>query len=162
MKTELDGGLRLAPAGADDLQYISGCIRESVLRSVTPEEAELSETWIDTTMAVAMDSLCNRRMDDDVFVLLDGGSAVGMLWMGVSRDQYTCEDTGYLLGIYVDPDLRGRGIGSELLGCAEEWCRDRGLPSMTLDSGCANTAARALYEKHGYSVRSEIMRRPLL
>ena len=81
--------------------------------------------------------------------------------MGVSRDQYTAEETGYLLGIYVSEELRGRGIGRELVSAAESWCVDKGLYTMQLDVSPCNEPAYSLYGSSGYTVRSAVMTKTL-
>ena len=162
MKTVLDGGLALRPAVAEDVPYMADCIRETLKASVPPEEAELADLWTDTMTAVALDSLSSRKMRDEAFILTDGDSRKGMLWMGISRDQYNAESTGYLLGIYVSPDIRRKGIGKELVACAESWCSDRGLAYMQLDVGSSNEAASALYSSAGYAPRSSVLTKQLL
>ena len=162
MKTVLDCGLALRPAMADDVPYMADCIRETLKASVPPEEAELADLWTDTMTAVALDSLSTRKMQDEVFILTDGDSRRGMLWTGISRDQYNAEPSGYLLGIYVDPSVRRRGIGKELVACAESWCSDRGLAYMQLDVGSSNEAASALYASMGYTPRSSVLTKQLL
>ena len=161
MKLVLDCGLALRPAEASDLPYVAECIRESLTASVTDAEAKLADLWSDTTVAVAVDSLSSRRMRDEAFILTDGTGNRGMLWMGVSRDQYTTEETGYLLGIYVSEELRGRGIGRELITAAESWCLDKGLYTMQLDVSPFNEPAYSLYGSSGYTVRSAVMTKTL-
>lgn len=161
MKLVLDCGLALRPAEASDLPYVAEGVRESLTASVTDAEAALADLWSDTTVAVAMDSLSSRRMGDEVFVLTDGKENKGMLWMGVSRDQYTAEETGYLLGIFVSRDLRGRGIGRELVSAAESWCIDKGLYTMQLNVSECNEPAYSLYTSSGYTVRSAVMTKTL-
>ena len=161
MKLVLDCGLALRPAEASDLPYVAECIRESLPASVTDAEARLADLWSDTTVAVAMDSLSSRRMGDEAFILTDGTDRKGFLWMGISRDQYNAESVGYVLGIFVAPELRRKGIGSEMIGCAESWCRDRDLLTMQLDVGETNRAALSMYESLGYGKRSSVMTKPL-
>ncbi|MBP5685103.1 MAG: N-acetyltransferase [Candidatus Methanomethylophilaceae archaeon] len=161
MKLVLDCGLALRPAEASDLPYVAECIRESLTASVTEAEAKLADLWSDTTVAVAMDSLSSRRMGDEAFILTDGTDRKGFLWMGISRDQYNAESVGYVLGIFVAPELRRKGIGSEMIGCAESWCRDRDLLTMQLDVGETNRAALSMYESLGYGKRSSVMTKPL-
>ena len=157
MKTDLKCGLALVPAEADDLRYVSECIRASVVASVRSNEASLSELWSDTTVAVALDNISERRMGDEVFVLKDGDARKGMLWMGISRDQYNAEPVGYLLGIYVDPSIRRKGIGTELMHAAEPWCAEHGLVEMQLNVGAANSSAVSFYESLGYGCRSSVL-----
>ena len=157
MKTVLDCGLALRPAMADDVPYMADCIRETLKASVPPEEAELADLWTDTMTAVALDSLSTRKMQDEVFILTDGDSRRGMLWMGISRDQYNAEPVGYLLGIYVDPSIRRKGIGTELMHAAESWCAEHGLVEMQLNVGAANSSAVSFYESLGYGCRSSVL-----
>ena len=43
------------------------------------------------------------------------------------------ERVGYVEGWYVDPDLRGRGIGRQLIKRAEQWTESRGLTELASD-----------------------------
>jgi len=89
----------------------------------------------------------------------DHGERTGILWMGVSRDQFTCEETGYLLGLFVIEEKRGKGLGRSLISCAEEWCKKNGLLSMTLNAGSSNKFAKDLYGRLGFEERSTVMRK---
>ena len=63
-----------------------------------------------------------------------------------------CEttDVGYLEGWYVDPDMRGQGIGRTLVLAAEAWARSRGCREMASDAELANTASQAAHQRLGY------------
>jgi len=82
--------------------------------------------------------------------------------MGVSRDQFTCDETGYVLQVYVEERLRRRGLGKALMGSAEEWCRKKGLFSLTLNVGSVNETAKQLYRSAGLSPRTVVMQKRLL
>lgn len=64
--------------------------------------------------------------------------------------------TWYVDALAVDPAWRRRGIARELLRDAERLAGPRPL---ALDTGLHNTAARALYERHGF-VEREVRRAP--
>lgn len=162
MEAVLADGIVIRKAGEDDLGFIADGIRESVLASVPPVESGLSDLWMDATVVMALESLSNRRMDDEVFIACDGDERVGSLWLGRSRDQYTCEETGYILGIHVVEGHRRRGIGRMLVRHAETWCRERGLISLALDVGAFNTSADSLYRGMGYEPRSTVLKKNLL
>lgn len=53
-------------------------------------------------------------------------------------------------GIAVDPDLRGRGVGSRLLTEIIAVALDHGCRSVRPDVIDVNPRARALYERHGF------------
>jgi RimJ/RimL family protein N-acetyltransferase len=54
------------------------------------------------------------------------------------------------LGMMVDAEWRGRGVGSALVAAAIEWARARGLHKLVLGVFPHNTAAIALYRKFGF------------
>ena len=68
---------------------------------------------------------------------------------------------GALIGIAVDEDWRGRGIGTALMHAAEDWARDRGLDMLELDVADANGDARRLYERLGYGLVAHTLVKPL-
>ncbi len=54
------------------------------------------------------------------------------------------------LGMAVDREWRGLGVGSALLAAAIEWARERGLHKLSLTVFAQNAAAIALYDKFGF------------
>lgn len=87
--------------------------------------------------------------DDDALhlVAVTGGRIVGTCRLVVAGDR---AKFGRLA---VAPDVRGRGIGSALLGESEHRARALGHDRMTLT---AQTAAMGLYERTGYVARGEV------
>ncbi|MDR0791576.1 MAG: GNAT family N-acetyltransferase [Methanomassiliicoccaceae archaeon] len=153
-------GHRLRMAGDDDMAFIMDCMRRSILLSVPDDEAKHSDLWMDDILNVTSIAMDGGMMRSELFVLEDHhGSREGMLWMGISRDQFTCEETGYLLGVFVNEELRGKGLGKALMGCAGDWCVEKGLLSMTLNVGFSNRAAMSMYGHLGFEERSTVMRR---
>jgi arginase len=59
----------------------------------------------------------------------------------------------YLAELYVVPDQRRRGLGLALMEAAMALARDRGADAMDLGTGEDDHAARALYERLGFSRR---------
>ena len=152
-------GYDLVRAESDDRDYIIGCMMETVVDSVPKEEKDLRDFWIDDILQIVSDDIDSGKMGNEVFKLVSEEGYAGMLWVGISRDQFTCDETGYLLGVYVEKDLRRRGIGTALVRAAERWCSSKGLMSMTLNVGSVNRAAVGLYESMGYKSQSVVMRR---
>jgi ribosomal protein S18 acetylase RimI-like enzyme len=155
-------GYALRTADENDMPYVMGCMKESILLSVPEDEAGLSDLWMDDILSVTSIAIGGNMMRSEMFVLCDeDNNRTGILWMGVSRDQFTCEGTGYLLGLFVNEELRRRGIGRALVGCAEEWCAANDLFSLTLNVGSSNSHAKSFYEHLGFGDRSAVMRRRL-
>jgi ribosomal protein S18 acetylase RimI-like enzyme len=67
--------------------------------------------------------------------------------------------TWYVNVLAVQPDLRGRGLGTRLLAPADERGRSLGKSGMSVIVSDANTGARQLYERCGYR---EIAARPMV
>ncbi|AKU08340.1 GNAT family N-acetyltransferase [Haloferax gibbonsii] len=63
--------------------------------------------------------------------------------------------------LYVAPEARGEGVGTELLERAHEWGRDRGCERAALSVHADNDAARSCYESMGYETRYLKLDRPL-
>ena len=84
------------------------------------------------------------RTADATVVADAGGEIVGMIHVEVSRFGFG------ELGMLVDRSWRGRGVGSALVGAAVAWGQGQGLHKLCLDVFATNTAAIALYRKHGF------------
>lgn len=65
----------------------------------------------------------------------------------------------YINAVATSPAFHGQGVGSRLLGCAEELARAAQASTLSLVVGEANERARRLYEKLGYA---SIARRPVV
>jgi GNAT superfamily N-acetyltransferase len=90
--------------------------------------------------------------------------AWGGLWRGVLIDILERDlSEGVLLmdGIFVDPDARGKGVGTALLDGIAHEARARNLAQVRLDVIDTNPRARALYERCGF-VAGEVQELGLL
>src|SRR5688572_14482579 len=59
--------------------------------------------------------------------------------------------TPYLEGWYVDDDLRGRGVGRELLRSIEEWARKHGFTELASDAELDNHASIDAHRACGFT-----------
>jgi GNAT superfamily N-acetyltransferase len=144
----------------DDREFFIDCMRKSILLSVTDAEAKHSGLWMDDILNVTSIAMDGNMMRSELFILENSDKKrAGILWVGMSKDQFTCEDTGYLLGLFVSEELRGKGIGRSLIGCAEDWCVQQDLLSLTLNVGNVNAGAKHFYDVLGFEDRSTVMRR---
>ncbi|HCJ49836.1 MAG TPA: GNAT family N-acetyltransferase [Microbacterium sp.] len=60
-----------------------------------------------------------------------------------------------LVGVYVAPDARGRGVFAELCAAAARFAAERGADALTLDVHVDNARARAAYAKVGFTPTGE-------
>jgi RimJ/RimL family protein N-acetyltransferase len=81
---------------------------------------------------------------DAAIVAVAGGRIVGHVHVEVSHS-----GTGEI-GMLVDANWRGRGVGSALLPAAIQWARAQGLHKLSLEVFPTNAPALALYRKCGF------------
>jgi ribosomal protein S18 acetylase RimI-like enzyme len=81
----------------------------------------------------------------NVVARLDGEPA-GMA-SGTAPDDH---GAGELISMWVSPAARGRGVGDALVAEIVRWERAVGAATLDLDVVETNTAAIALYERHGF------------
>jgi GNAT superfamily N-acetyltransferase len=86
---------------------------------------------------------------------VDDGRALGTASGRIEEQPGTAQ----LLGMWVAPEARGRGVGRALIETIVDWARDRGIHRLGLWVTEANDPARALYEKSGFLPTGE--RQPL-
>lgn len=72
-----------------------------------------------------------------------------LLWPLLRVMETVTEGDSYLLGLAVEPNLRGAGIGSLLMADAEDRARRTGSIRLSLDVAAKNKGARRLYERRG-------------
>ncbi|MFP5284848.1 MAG: N-acetyltransferase family protein [Thermoanaerobaculia bacterium] len=56
-----------------------------------------------------------------------------------------------IVGLVVDEDHRGRGIGEELVEAAAEWARRNGCDTLRVRSNTVRVRAHAFYERLGFT-----------
>jgi ribosomal protein S18 acetylase RimI-like enzyme len=89
----------------------------------------------------------------DVTVLIGGEGPDGLAVLRFRPSLWSETLDCYLEELYVVPDRRGQGLGQALMETAMETARERGAAHMDLGTAEADTAARGLYEKLGFSNR---------
>ncbi|HYO39311.1 MAG TPA: GNAT family N-acetyltransferase [Nocardioidaceae bacterium] len=80
----------------------------------------------------------------------DTDAVIGFVALS-TRTHFTGDVHAYIGELVVDHRAERRGVGRRLLQAAECWALEHGFDSITLDTGAANTAARALYASAGYA-----------
>ena len=118
------------------------------------DRKEAFEIYIARSLTEEIDRVSDyySERNGGFWVAVDGERIVGMFGLEPSSD-----GAMELRRMYVDPDLRRRGIARTMLDFAEQECRRRNRPRMNLSSSELQGEALALYQNAGYQrVREEI------
>jgi ribosomal protein S18 acetylase RimI-like enzyme len=110
-----------------------------------PQEIARSEQEaLETFFAAPSDSTAALVAEDAA------GTPLGFVYLIALTDYFRQEPHAHVSVLAVDRSAEGRGVGRALLDASDEWARQRGYQSITLNVFAANTRARSLYERMGY------------
>ena len=111
--------------------------------------------WSEEYIRTEFDQI--QPSDDGLMLVAEqDGRVVGVL-SAVLRKQPLLGFSVYINMVSVLASRRGQGIGTHLMGVAEDWARERGATSMALDTLVTNDGARRLYERLRFRDRAVIM-----
>lgn len=114
---------------------------------------KVEERWHDMAELLA----CSEAA---VFLLLDGETTVGFAQCQLRHDYVEGTQTspvGYLEGIYVKEDHRGKGGATELLGGCERWAGSWGCTEFASDCELHNTDSLSFHLKNGFAEANRII-----
>ena len=89
-----------------------------------------------------------RTRDELNMVALVDGRVIGSLWVGRETNPVTHHVAS--LGMSVDKEWRGHGVGSALMSQAFRWARWAGIEKLALTVYPHNDRAQNLYKKFGF------------
>jgi ribosomal protein S18 acetylase RimI-like enzyme len=103
----------------------------------------------------AIESAYRRHLaGEEVFLVADANHfPVGQVWVDLTTKRP--ERTGVIWALRVLPCLQGLGIGTRLIGAAEQAMKARGHATSELGVEKDNPRAQRLYERLGYRVVGE-------
>jgi ribosomal protein S18 acetylase RimI-like enzyme len=88
---------------------------------------------------------------DSIMLVADSDRfPVGQVWIDLTRKRQ--ESVGILWAVRVIPGLRGCGIGSRLVACAEQSLEDLGYETAKITVEYENSEVKEFYERMGYQV----------
>lgn len=102
--------------------------------------------------ARTFDELMRSREYADGYMLEADGKAVGF---GLVAKTWSREAGGMVLWLeelYLLPEYRSRGLGSEFFAVCERYAAEHGYARIRLEVEAENARARALYERLGYAL----------
>ena len=92
------------------------------------------------------------------WVLEEDDRIIGALWLQliekIPNPTAESERMAYITNVFVNEDSRGKGLGSSLLSTALEFCKTENIQTVIL---WPSKKSRALYERHGFAVREDLM-----
>ncbi|HWH97948.1 MAG TPA: GNAT family N-acetyltransferase [Pseudolysinimonas sp.] len=165
MARELDPGIVVRRVRADE----GSRVRDLRLEALADPVASIA--FLETTeQALARpDSEWRERAkrsatapDQAGFVAVLDGAHVGSVFVFPRRagepdyfERVPMVDTATLVGVYVSPRVRGRGVIDALIRAAMDWAREAGYPELTLDVHERNVVAIGSYRRAGFDVVGE-------
>lgn len=84
------------------------------------------------------------------FVARRGTQAVGMCSVVRCFSTFACSDVGILEDFYIEPAFRRKGIARMLIRAAQDWCREKGIASLTV---CCASCDEAMYGSLGFTMQ---------
>ncbi len=100
-----------------------------------------------------------RKNNGKCFLALEENKVVGLI-MGIIRDyeeydilDYKCPNAGVITELVVSKEVRGQGIGKELMKKIEDYFKEQGCEYSFVDVFAYNDRAIHFYDKRGYHNR---------
>jgi GNAT superfamily N-acetyltransferase len=88
---------------------------------------------------------------EDTFAILAGSPAVAVALVTLRPNVWYEGLVALLDELYVEPELRGRGIGSAMIGLLLDTAVARGIDLIEINVDEADVDAQRFYERHGFS-----------
>lgn len=95
-----------------------------------------------------------------VFLAVEDGVPAGFAQCQLRRDYVegtASSPVGYLEGVYVRPERRGRGLARALLAVCEAWARDQGCREFASDCELGNDASLAFHLASGFREANRVI-----
>jgi GNAT superfamily N-acetyltransferase len=134
-------GVEIRPARTEEIEEMLPLIRAycEFYESSPPDEG----------LKVMFETLITDPGQGAVFIAREKGNAVGFATLDWKWSSTKAARVGYLEDLWVDPDMRGRGIADALIETCADRCRELGLPAMLWLTQPSNRRAQKVYDRAG-------------
>ena len=127
-------------AAADDAGVVAALLHEFNAEFDTP-----------TPGVAVLAARLRALLATDATIALLAGEASGVALITLRPNVWYDGSVALLDELYVRPDLRGNGIGTDLLRRACDVVRERGARLFEVNVDEGDTGARRFYERHGFT-----------
>ena len=120
-----------------------------------------AELWPDNTpegLAAELEALFPS--EGVVFLAVEDGAPAGFAQCQLRHDYVEgtrSSPVGYLEGVYVRKDFRGRGLARALLSACDDWAREQGCSEFASDCAVDNGASIAFHQSAGFDEANRIV-----
>jgi len=143
------------PANADDLPR---CVE--LLGILFDQEQEFNPD--PAVQRTGLEMILKNPETGSVFVYEIGGIIHGMVVMLFTVSTALGQKVAILEDMIVSPDLRGKGVGTNLVKYAVEFAMNKGCGRITLLTDCDNEAAHEFYRTCGFTKSDMLVFRKLI
>jgi len=155
------GELKIAQAEPADLAAVLGVFDDVVAWLVAQGSVKQWGTAPFSDNPRLVERFQNHIANDTTLVALQEERVVGVLCVNCSYPPYCWQsapdDCAYVHPFATSPSVRGQGVGSALLRCAEEYARQHNKPYLRLDCFAENPKLPAYYESEGFLPKGEFL-----
>ncbi|WP_254862862.1 GNAT family N-acetyltransferase [Halovivax gelatinilyticus] len=138
------------PARADELDRLIECW----LQLADEQRVHGSYVQVESNRSVVREVLSGHLITDGLLVAKIDDEIAGFVSFAIERGSFDLTDErGTVSNLWVDPQVRNRGIGRQLLEAAEAELADRGASVCQLEVLAGNESARRFYRRIGYEPR---------
>ena len=138
---QLAEGVEIRPARQDEVEEMLPLIRAY---------CEFYETEPnDDGLRKMFSTLIDEPSQGAVFIARDGGRAVGFASLDWKWSSLKAARIGFLEDLFVDPEVRGKGIADALIEACADRCRELGMPALLWETQPDNHRAQQVYNRTG-------------
>jgi len=150
----LPAGISIRPLEEGDFSAFLD-IQRDALRNA-PEVFGSDYDWFDALSILSKEQRYEKYMFYPHKYLLgafaEDGSIVGMIGFSNDKNRSKIKHKGQIWGMYVVPELRGKGLATALVNSVVETAREIDVELIQLAVGTRNVASYELYLRSGFSV----------
>ncbi len=145
--------MKIRKAGIDDLETLQRFNQELCLKENMEFDKTIDTEYSSTDSAIRY---YKKSIENDSYISLiaeEEGVPIGYL-IGViykSEGYRNILDLGEVQNMYVQEDLRGKGIGSALMNYFKDWCREREVERIRVIASFDNKETIEFYKKVGFN-----------